>query len=245
MDTVENRPATIAAWSFSRLEIFEKCPYWAYLEFVKKEPKPELPSDNKGAVAAARGTAIHTSAEMYIKGEGQLIDELKKPVVLERIEHCKAKFAAGVGIVEEDWGFTNEWQPTGYYANDVWLRVKCDYVGFEDNVLDVDDWKSGKRYGNEVKHSQQGILYAISGFVKYPEAEKVRIRFTYVDENKSYPREYDRATIMRLMPSWHERGMAMTTATEFRPKPNKINCRFCPYGPNNGGNRTCKSGVEL
>lgn len=247
MDSSVAAPRTIKTGSFSRLNVFEGCEHHAFLEFVLKEPKPIAAAENKGGIASARGNAIHTGAEKFIQGEGVLIDELQKPVVKERVEAAKEQFAAGTAIVEQEWGFTNDWTPTGYYADDVWLRVKCDFVNYDAGLkrLDIEDWKSGKRWGNEVKHAQQGVLYGITGLIKYPDAEKVGVRFTYSDEGTSKPRDYTRTQIMQLMPSWHGRLTRMTTATRFKPKPNKINCRWCPYGPNNGGNRKCQYGVEV
>lgn len=247
MDTVES-PRTINTWSFSRLvEVFEKCEWRAKLEYIDKEPKPAPSADNKGTVAANRGNAIHTSAEKVIQGEGALIPELQKPKVAERIEAAKAQFAAGTAIVEQEWGFTNEWTPTGYHDSDIWLRVKCDFVNYDTGIrqVDIEDWKSGKSFGNEVKHAMQGVLYGITALIKYPDAETANIRFTYADENKSTSKLFKRDQIMRLLPSWHDRAMRMTTTTRFKPKPNKINCRWCPYGPNNGGNRKCEYGVEV
>lgn len=249
MDLPVESARTIGSWSFSRLvEVYEHCPQRAFLEYVEKRPKPEPAPDSKGAAARNRGTAIHTCAEKYIMGESvELIPELLKTEVKPRIEYAKQCYVNGTAKVEEDWGFTRDWTPTGYFEKDTWLRVKHDFTNYipETTTLEVEDWKSGKRYGNEVKHAQQGILYAITGLIKYPDATRVRTRFTYVDENKSAPKEYDRATIMRLMPSWDVRAKAMTSDTTFKPKPNKINCRFCPYSPNKDGDGSCPFGVEV
>lgn len=245
MDLVSTHPGTISAWSFSRLvEVYEKCGLRAKFEFVDKRPKPQPAAGDKAAIASARGKAIHKGAEAYVKGEGVLIRELDKPEVVTQLERYRSAYADGFAVVEEQWGYDRDWQPTSWFGDQTWLRVACDVVMQAQSVVEINDWKSGTRFGNEVKHSQQGILYAIATLIRYPEADAATIRFTYVDENKSISKTYDRATVMRLMPSWDARGKAMTSDTQFRAKPNKSNCRFCPYGPN-VGDRSCPVGVEV
>ena len=129
MDSVSTGPRTISAWSFSRLvEVYERCPLRAKFEFLDKRPKPQPAPDDKGAIASARGQAIHKGAESYIKGEGALIPELAKPNVVTLLERYKASYANGLTVVEEQWGYDHHWQPTGWFGHDTWLRVSCDVV---------------------------------------------------------------------------------------------------------------------
>lgn len=244
MGAVESRPgaATISSWSFKRLSTYESCNYRAQLEFIDKRPQPTTTD----RTAAERGNAVHNAAEHYVRGESPLITELLTPLVIERINLYKAGYAEGRVVVEQEWGFNRDWQPTGWFAPDVWLRTKCDIVIDEGDLIEVADWKTGKREGNEVKHTQQGLLYAINALIKYPQAMRVRTRFIYTDESKEKVLEHSRLATMRMLPSWDARARAMTQATVFPAKPNKMNCRFCPYAPAvNGGDGSCPSGVEV
>ena len=38
----------------------------------------------------------------------------------------KDEYDAGTVVVEEDWGFTAEWEITGWWDDDVWCRMKLD-----------------------------------------------------------------------------------------------------------------------
>jgi CRISPR/Cas system-associated exonuclease Cas4 (RecB family) len=238
--SVESLAAPIA-WSFSRLTDFEKCPRLAYLKYIEKRPEP--PTINR--TAADRGTALHAAAEAYVKGEAQMLDPgLEK--VKARIEEYREAYAKGLVEVEEDWAFDLEWQRTGWFDANCWARIKLDiFVKWDDGCWEVADYKSGKRYGNEVKHSQQGLLYAIAAFMRHPEMERVRIRFVYIDLGEESTKEYDRATVMRMWPMWNERARTFTFSQNWPVKPNQVNCRFCPYSPNNGGDGSCPAGVEL
>jgi hypothetical protein len=236
-------PYQIDAWSFNRLITYEACNYRAKLEYLEK--RAYAASFDK--TAANRGNVVHSAAERYIRGDLLLlITELSLPPVQVRINEYRDAYARGIAVVEQDWGFNRDWQPTGWFDSDVWLRAKCDVVVDYGDVLEVADWKTGKRDGNEVKHTQQGLLYAIAAFIRYPAKDNVRIRFIYTDEGREKVHEHSRSVIMRMLPDWDKRARAMTSATAFPHKANKMTCRFCPYAPEvNGGDASCPYGVEV
>lgn len=239
---------SITAWSFSRLvEDYESCAYKAYLLHVEKRPKPARTGEagEKADAALKRGKVVHEGAEQYVRGDVAVI----VPEIVTReakLNEYRAYFEQGKADVEQDWGFDRDWCTTGWFDPNVWARIKLDvFINLGTEGI-VDDWKTGKKFNNEVKHAQQGQLYGIGAFMRYPDLEKLKVRFTYVDHAPSTDteREYTRATLMRMLPSWNSRALAMTTATSFPAKPSKIACRFCPFGPSNGDG-SCPSGVEV
>lgn len=243
MGDVESRPApvSIEAWSFNRLITFESCNYRAKLEYLERRPY----AATYDKTPANRGNAVHKAAELFVRGEGGVIPELSLPSVLVRLEEYRQAYSEGRAAVEREWGFNRDWQPTGYFAPDIWQRAKCDVVVDSGSLVEIADWKTGKRDGNEVKHTQQGLLYAIDTFIRYPAADQARIRFIYTDEGREKTHEHGRAVIMRMLPDWDKRARAMTQATVFPHKANKMTCRFCPYAPAvNGGDGSCPFGVE-
>ena len=48
------------------------------------------------------------------------------------------------------------------------------------------DYKTGKRRGNEIKHTDQGIVYVIGAMMRYPEIEYAQVEFWYTDEGLPY-----------------------------------------------------------
>jgi hypothetical protein len=218
----------------------------AYKKYVEKRPMPPQPEDNKGEIARLRGIEVHSSADAYIKGEAETLNPVMDKV-RAFVELCKEQYRNGIVEVEEEWAYNRDWQATGWFADDCWLRIKQDvFIKWPDGTWEVVDWKTGKSFGNEVKHSQQGLLYAIAAFMRYPDMQRVRIRFVYVDEGKwEKTKEYSRELVMRMLPGWDDRAAAFTTAKNWPVKANAINCRFCWYGPNNGGDNSCPAGVEV
>ena len=228
---------TIKAWSFSGLNVFETCPYRAYLRYIQRAPEPPPDPDAPNV----RGSRIHDEAECFVRGSGPLTHGLRK--FEDGFVELKALFEAGKVELEGNWGIDENWSPVTWEDPRLWGRIKLDaFVRTDEDSCRVIDYKTGKSWGNEVKHSQQGIVYGITSLMRYPEINYVSIEFWYLDEGKCKPRILNRDQLMRQLPKLDARARAMTTATEFPYKANKYNCKWCPYRPGNTG--ACDWGVE-
>lgn len=221
---------TIDAWSLSRLFDYEACPHRAYLSIIARAPKPEY--DDKHPMI--RGRRIHTECEEYISGGEEFPSSGQK--LRDELDFCREKFAEGTCTVEEKWGFTEEWEPCDWMADTVWLRMATDaYVTMEEGEALIYDWKTGKSFGNEVKYMQQAQLYAVGAFMRDPSLEVAEAIFGFLDEGRTIRHEFERGKkLNRLIAKFEERGKRMTSAVDFRPKPNVVNCKYCPFGTVNG-----------
>lgn len=236
---------SIPTWSYSRLEVFEKCAYQAWKKYVEKA---EEGHDEKRDAALKKGRDTHDAAEQFVRGElVKLPSGLKK--FARQFEEAKRAFDTAPDSVEmeEDWGFTADWLVTGWWDDDVWLRVKLDYLEWLDDdktAVWVKDYKTGRKDGNEVKHAHQMQLYVVATFMRYPEVKVVKATFEYLDHAKVTTRTYSREQAMGFMPNFDRRGRALTEAKKFSPNPSRVACRWCPFGPNKG-NGSCEYGVEV
>lgn len=124
-----------------------------------------------------------------------------------------------------------------------WHRSKIDILILpkEPRAI-VIDLKSGKKFGNEIKHGEQTQLYALNTVLRYPHLEEVTTELWYSDIDDLTSVTFTRNQILRFRANWERRGMAVTTAQSFPPNPNKFTCKYCQYGPWNGGQ--CKDGVQ-
>jgi CRISPR/Cas system-associated exonuclease Cas4 (RecB family) len=222
----------LPTWSFSALKTFEQCPYRSYLQKIKKIPEPQHP-------AAKRGTDIHNQAEDYVKGE------IKFPATLGKFtssfKDLYELYADAKVELEGDWGFTKDWAITGWRDPDVWARIKLDAIVRNDETsARVIDYKTGRKWGNEITHGQQALLYAIASFIRYPELEFIRTELWYLDHASTAEQTYTRGQAMLFFPRWEERAHAMTNATEFPPKPSIAACKWCSYRTSGD----CDYGVE-
>lgn len=132
-----------------------------------------------------------------------------------------------------------EWLPA-------WLRLKLDaMVMHSKTVATVIDFKTGKKFGNEIKHGEQLQLYALTTFLRYPELEEVYAELWYLDQPEGgnvTSKRYTRQQALMFKPAWTKRGVKITEATDFPPNPNKFSCQWCQYGPWNSGH--CQVGVR-
>lgn len=230
---------TISAWSISRLFDFEACPHRAYLRILAKAPVPEYDDTHP----MVRGRRIHTEVEQYINGNTDTLPSAGKKLQAT-LDFCREHFKEGKATVEDQWGFDEEWGPVGWFDDRVWLRMATDcFVTFDPSASNIYDWKTGKSFGNEVKYMQQMQLYACGAFMRHPELEYLDVTLGFLDDGKITTKAFERDDkINKLIAKFTERGKRMTSCVDFRPKPNKINCRFCPFGPS--GTRACVYGVE-
>lgn len=226
----------VVAWSYSALKVFEECPYRTYISRVKRIPEPSSP-------AADRGSQIHDEAEKYVDGRiEEFPDSLMK--FEKQFADLRAGYLDGTVELEGEWGFTTDWKPTGWLSDDTWARIKLDaYVMQDKTSARVIDYKTGKRFGNEIAHSQQCLLYAIAAFARDPDLEYVRTELWYLDKAETATQDYTRKEAMQFMPSFHERGVKMTTETEFAPTPSSSACRWCSY--RKGEHPECQWGVDV
>jgi hypothetical protein len=230
----------IISWSYSKLQDFEQCRLRAKIKYLDKVPEPpRLLKPGQVEHANDRGTRIHDSAERYVNGTGGFIPEMKH--FRAEFEHMRNLYQAGKVALEGEWGIDRDWEPTEWRT--AWQRGKLDaLVHASDTEAVVIDYKSGKRFGNEIKHGEQVNLYGLLTFLRYPLLETVHVELWYLDVDEITQRTFDRDQALRFKASFDRRGRALTECTTWPANPNKFSCQWCPYGPDGTGH--CTVGVR-
>jgi len=212
----------------------EKCPYISYLQNVLKAPRPKIdPEDETHPLN--RGRITHDEAEQYVRGNMPMTKGLKH--FKDDFEFLAERHMEGEVILEEDWAYTTGWEFTGWMADDTWNRMKLDAMHrLDTHSARVIDYKTGKKYRNEIKHMQQGQLYMVGAFLKFPELETVQTEFWYLDlPNSNVTKKiYQRKNYLQYLQKFTERALDMTQTTDFKPKPSKHSCMWCDFGTNKG-----------
>ena len=211
----------ITAWSFSRWQTYQNCPFKAKCKFIDKIPEPPAP-------AMERGSTIHKLAENFVDGSlKKLPPELKLfDKEFKALKKAKAK-------VEESWAFTRNWAETSWFGRDAWCRIKMDVYDIKKKTLIVIDHKTGKP---KPDHADQLSLYALGGLLKFPEVEEVTPELWYLDHGtkNENPVTYTRDDLEKLKKEWELKVKPMLNDKTFKPKPN-YTCRYCPFSKANGG----------
>lgn len=224
------------SWSYSKLLDFEQCAYRYRLKHIDRVPEEKHE-------AADRGTAIHTMAENFVLGKIKSVPtELLK--FSDDFIALRTRYKERLVSLEGEWGFNKDWIPAPYKT--AWLRMKADAVAFNNVKSEaiVIDYKTGRRFGNEIKHGEQVQLYALATAIRVPSVKRVRVELWYLDKDELTSVDYTRTQAISFVKPFGKRAARIDAAHDknaFPPNPNAFSCQFCPYGPNKG--RQCEHGV--
>ncbi len=232
---------SIKSWSHSKLGDFEKCKHLTWLKHVKRVPEPERPlPPGKTEHANDRGSRIHDGLELYVSGQSDFLPPEAEKYFGIHVDMLRVFYADGMVSLEGEWGMNMDWEISDWH--DAWLRLKLDVCVFIDPThAIVIDYKSGRKFGNEVKHGEQLQLYQLVTLLRYPELEKVTAELWYVDTGDITSTTFTRAQGLRFRSGFQKRGDALTSCEEFPANPNKFSCRWCPYL----GTEHCEVGVKV
>lgn len=242
-------------WSISKLFMYESCPMRFRLKYIDRLPEPPLPPDNP----MERGSRIHTDLEHYIDGRKDSLDKCEARQLAPLMDSYNAMrdlYMAGKVTAEQDWWFDADWQPCD--RNNVWLWAKLDVSIVDEDAPDTvkigrelfatngsvaisGDHKSGKSQYKTVEHVQQTQLYCAISALKYPQVHLHVAELYYVDEGWVRAAAYTREEALKFIGRFEARAQKIYTDRVFRPNPNKVTCRFCPYSPRGTG--ACPVGV--
>lgn len=225
--------------SFSRLQDFEKCKYLAKLKYIDQIPEPARPlPEGKKEHANDRGSRIHEAAEWYVKSDVELAPELHS--MREDFDELKGLYKEGRVSLEGEWAVNRDWTPVAWTSSDAWCRMKLDaFVNNGNGTGRVIDYKTGRRVGNEVKHTEQGQIYQLACFMRFPELDVLTVEFWYTDQTEKDIKVYSRAQGVSYFEKYNRRLLAMSECTDFPPNPNVFSCKWCPYKGN-----VCTYGTE-
>lgn len=229
---------TIKFWSFSSAQNYDKCPKILEHRYVLKTPKDER--DNS---AAERGTAMHKEFERYLEASTKpprTVGGGDPAVYGDPVDPAQFKFEGQIAEIrelcqlhpftqEEMLYFNDKWEPVSDFK-DAWLLMAMDvFISVSDDECTIVDWKTGKKDGNEVKHMHQGQLYALGAWKRNPNLKKFTVIFVYVDQGTKTVATWKQGHLERSFKTWDAKGKAITSATIFKPIPNKWSCKYCDY----------------
>lgn len=214
----------LTAWSYKRYSDYKRCPmFFAYVHLagIKEEFK---------GPAATRGIEVHEAGANYLtaKGKPKLPDEYK--YFADEMTQLRTMNP----IVEQQWGFTKDWTPTGWFGGDVWVRGVTDIcVVYDDNTALVVDNKTGKKYAT---NEEQMRLFGLLTFKKFPNLVEVSTRLWYLDipVDNEVERIFTIDEVPAMQRDWEKAVRPMFNDQKFPPRPNE-KCRWCFLSKAKGG----------
>lgn len=221
------------------------------LELYVRGDGPMPPEASKFEDHVAKLRDLYEAGQVSLEGEWGMNRQWEpcgwngEWVEADKTEHLGREFAKAKKL--PDRGLPDElilvagkfytWMP-------VWLRLKLDaLVHLNEHEAVVIDYKTGKKFGNEIKHGEQLQMYQLCTFLRYPKLEVVHTELWYLDVDDLTQKTFTRDQGLRFKRSFDTRGAAMTDCTDFKPNPNKFSCQWCRYGTKPGMTGDCKVGV--
>lgn len=219
------------------LQVYRNCHYWARLKYLERSPEPPRDADDR----RDRGTARHTLAENFI-----LADDAPFPQELIKFEGLLTDVRNvrrdGLGVVEMEVPhyFDQNWRPCEE-ANR-WLVVIPDIkVTVPGQFSLTIDEKTGKKFGNELKHYGQCELYAVTAWIEDPSFIEQEAELWYLDLSDVWPITFTTAQLDKARARLDTEVNKMMADRVHRPNPSKMTCKYCPYSPRGTG--ACPVGV--
>jgi hypothetical protein len=177
-------------YSFSRLDLYEKCP-WAYKKVVL-DGVPRVSNE-----AMVTGKVLHALIADYLL---RLIDQKQQtdwdwaegaapkdasPDVLEIWQRFYNSFilppALEVYGVEHQLAFDRNWQPCEFSSADAYFRMIADFHFRQGDLAVVLDWKSNRAVPEKVDKNLQLRTYGWGlKQVVYPDAQEVLLRLHFL-----------------------------------------------------------------
>ena len=230
----------ISSWSHSKLSDFDRCKRMFWLKHDQRIPEPERPlPPGKTEHANDRGTRIHDNCEGYVRGDHDALPPEADKHFGYQLDLLRTMYTDGMVSLEGEWGMNDDWEPTEWKT--AWLRLKLDaMVMIDPTHAIVIDYKTGKKWNNEVKHAEQLQLYQLVTFLRYPKLEKVTAELWYLDQDEVTSVTFTRAQGLRFKDGFNRRGIAALSQIAYPPNPNIHSCRWCPYK----NTEHCEDGVS-
>lgn len=219
------------AFSPSNLSQFVACPRRFEGQAITKEIKW------KATTQKSRGTLVHSALERAVKKGVEHVKDWDKLEIDTDYAQDKASMLYQLReskeadvFTEHSIGLTRKLTPTDFFADDVYLRAKADFVVVPKDItapIMVGDWKTGKRWDDE---DFQLRIEALMLHCIYKHSV-VQYAYYYVDTGETFGGSIDFSysidPVADILDVIKLAQVAIDT-NDFPPQQNKF-CKWCDF----------------
>ncbi len=168
------KPTKPVVHSWSSIVEFNNCAWRWYLSKIEKSIPFEQTEELR------EGNIRHKALEEAVRDGAPLPFKYQqdKPMVDAIIA------SQGIKLVEWQWGLDRNWNLTGFFANDVWIRGKIDIAIVGTKHAFNGDYKTGKVKEDDGFFGQLD-MFTIPMFVRYPHLETVKSAYLWLGNDKT------------------------------------------------------------
>lgn len=211
-------------YSYSRIAVYQQCPRKFKYSYIDKIKVPFVYNE-----ALVKGGAVHSVLEHFpnqsdhkhAKKYFHVAEEfLKSPIGWELINKPAAK--------ELDIALNKSLEPCGYKDKDALFRGSVDRIVVDSDMFWLIDWKTGKLREQRYQSYDQLMFYAIWVFIKYPQINKVKISYYYVEHLESNDLILERQYFENYKKNLLNNITDIEKDNEFNKNITKL-CDYCDY----------------
>lgn len=205
------------AWSFSRLNNYETCPRQYYEMNVARNFK------DVGNEHTRYGTEVHKALQERVANGKRL------PLHLTYLEPAAIKFAGATGekLTEQQLAINRGFEPTDWFAQDVFCRVIIDLAIVNPPHAVLVDYKTGKNISNDFTQLK---LAAAVFMLHVPDVKETTLAYYWTKHKKptyqGLTRDGAGAVWAELLPRVKRLERAYEKH-EWPAQPNNLCKRFC------------------
>lgn len=202
----------------------EQCPRKFSYSYILKPQKGYV-----DRTALLKGGAVHHILEKYPS------ESTHKWA--PKYQHIADKFIASdlgrkyfnsTSMNEFSFGLTEKLEITEYKDKTGLFRGKIDRVQVVDGVLHLIDWKTGKYKEEKWQDFRQLLFYAIYFFRRYPNIDKIKISYVYVEHDLENGLMLERQYLLNYVKQLTDLIRAVETDTTYVKTPSRL-CDWCDY----------------
>ena len=204
--------------SYSSIKMYDNCPKRYFHQRIAKHVT------DQGGEATLYGERLHKMLEERLRDDVDLPAEAAVHAPL--VDAVLRSAGNGTLMVEQEMTLNRKLKPTGWWAEDAWMRSKLDVLVIKGKRAIVLDWKTGKRRPD----FDQLELFALQVFAHHKDVDEVSSGFVWLKDQAIDRNTYNRGNIGEL---WSQllnkvsRIERSLHSDDWPAKPSGL-CRFCP-----------------
>lgn len=209
------------ALSYSRLSVYEQCPFKFKAQYIDKT----YPDDSNNP-AFIRGNELHKQCDTYIKATSSakrkllLCEEVKNVLpIIDRVSSqydkifSEQKLALNSSLTKCDW-----------FSKATIYRAIIDMLAINKDTALIIDFKSGKVRKYDNKPTGQLHLTACFIFALFPNVQQIATSYLFLDHKKTISKIFNREKYESLRITFMDMLTKVNTEKEWPKTKNKYCC---------------------
>ncbi len=204
--------------SYSSIKMYDNCPKRYYHQRIAKHVTEQA------GEATVYGERLHKMLEDRLRDDVDLPPEAAAHAPL--VDAVLRSATKGTLMVEQEMTLNRQLKPTGWWAEDAWMRSKLDVLVLKGRKAVVLDWKTGKRRPD----FNQLELFALQVFAHHKDIDEVSSGFIWLKDQAIDRNTYSRNNIGELWSNLLNKVSRIERSLDnddWPAKPSGL-CRFCP-----------------